>query len=845
MPFSQLIARLVTRHRGVVWLMIAVVSAISLWVLATRIHLDTEILNLLPSRFESVQGLKVYNQDFAQTRELTFALVADPQDVPLLEEFAPHFADELRRQPWTVRVLAGSPMETPDGIRDLQGIALPLLLNLPPNEFKETIGILEPGKLTARLTRLRQELEAGSPKPELELSLDPLGLVTPALKPFATNASIRDEQPLISSDGTAHIFLAVTNQPTLSAFDCQKLMRDVNAFCARAHDGWSGAKPLQVLVTGRSAYVAEISLSMRHDIVVTLLGSVLLVGGVFYIGFRRWLPLLGMALSLLLCCLVALAAGLLIFRELNMVTVGFCAILIGLGVDFAILVFGKYQQARDEGADQAAAIASSIHQLGRAIFFGALTTAVGFLALTLSGSAGFTQLGVLIAIGISFAALFMTTVFFLFLPRQAPKPHRDWILSLVDRHVRRSVRNPGTVLAISLPILLILTAIAASPKPAMPFDVSTKSMEPKHSDAGYALATIMSKMPIRWEPVAAILRAPNEQQLHDWWQAVETHWAQLRERGLIKSFSTPAALALSPRNLQSNRAQISQINFPAARKALEAAIAANGFSRESFASGFQLLDQLQRAQNPATPLPSWRSQLPKTSSWWFLVDRYFAHDPLLTTGFVTTNKPIETQAQKEMLRLELPTPRVPLILSGWSFTLTDLVPWSRHQLIVISILMAFFDASLLAVLYRDLRLWLIQIATLIMAIGSMLASMKLLNIPLNLLNVLAFRLVLAIGVDYGIYVILVWQKSRGQTHEVAGVVKPVILAGLTAIAGFGSLGIANNPTLSGLGIACALGLFWSLAATIFFTLPAASAAKSNLPHDQTEELSPLSKSTHA
>ena len=42
---------------------------------------------------------------------------------------------------------------------------------------------------------------------------------------------------------------------------------------------------------------------------------------------------------------------------------------------------------------------------------------------------------------------------------------------------------------------------------------------------------------------------------------------------------------------------------------------------------------------------------------------------------------------------------------------------------------------------------------------------------------------------------------------------------------FGSLGAANNPTLAGLGYACALGLFWSLAATIFFTLPAAAAAE--------------------
>jgi len=107
----------------------------------------------------------------------------------------------------------------------------------------------------------------------------------------------------------------------------------------------------------------------------------------------------------------------------------------------------------------------------------------------------------------------------------------------------------------------------------------------------------------------------------------------------------------------------------------------------------------------------------------------------------------------------------------------------------------------------------------------MIASMKLLHIPLNLLNVLAFRLVLAIGGDYGLYVLLVWQKARQLDHDVAGVVKPGILAGLTAICGFGSLGVANNPTLAGLGYACAIGLFWSLTATILFTLPAAAAAE--------------------
>ncbi len=828
MPLSTTISHLVTRRRGLLWLGVLVIVAASVAVLVTRMKLDTEVLNLLPRGFPSVEGLKIYNKDFAQVRELTFALVSQPEDVDRLEEFAPQFADALRAQPWCARVLGGSPLETPSGVQDLQAIAVPLFLNLDQPAFDAALASLQPARIQERLHRLHQEIEAGSPRPQLELTLDPLGVISPALKPFATNSAIEDDQPLASPDRTMRVFITVTNQKDTGAFECQKLMKQVNAFRAQAAAGWEG-KPLQVLVTGRSAYVAEISLSMRHDIIITILGSVVLVGGVFYVGFKRWLPLIGMGFSLLLCCLVALAAGLLIFGELNMVTVGFCAILIGLGVDFAILIFGRYQQARDDGHDHATAVREAVENLGRAVFFGALTTAVGFLALLLSNSAGFTQLAVLIAIGIFLAGIFMMSVFFLFLSDRPHTQRHDWIFALVKRYVRWAVRKPSAMLWISLPVLVLLMAIAISPKPRLIFDASTQSMEPKSSEAGYALHTIMNKMPARWEPAIAIVKMPNAQALHDAWQKIAAHWEELQAAGKIKSYSTPAALALSPQRVAANQAKLSTLDFAATRQALTKAVTQEGFSHETFASAFTLLDELQRAAQPGANVPDWRSLLPPSSSWWFLVDRFFAPpDPLLTTGFVTTAAPITTQAQKQMLKNALPVPGIPMTISGWSYTLTDLIPWSQRQLILISAMMAVFEGGLLAYLYRDWRLWCIHVATLIFAVGAMLATMKLFHVPLNILNVLAFRLVLAIGVDYGIYVLLVWQKAREIEHDIAGVIKPVILAGLTAVAGFGALGLANNPTLAGLGIACAIGIFWSLAATVFFTLPATAAAEPKL-----------------
>src|SRR3954454_6957344 len=466
MAIHSTIAQLVTRRRGLVWVAIAVICAASIAVLILRMKLDTEVLNLLPGGFESVEGLKVYNRDFVQVRDLTFALVCQPGDVDKLEEFAPQFAERLRQQPWCKRVLAGVPIETPEGVHDLQSIAAPLLLNLEPTAFAETLALLQPTKLQARLHRLHEEIEAGSPRPQIELGLDPLGVIAPALKPFAANASIEEDQPLTSPDRTMRVFLTVTNQIGIGAFDCQNLMREVNAFRAKAHEGWTGG-PLEVLVTGRSAYVAEISLSMRYDIVATLIGSILLVSSIFFAGFRRWLPLFGMGFSLLLSCLVALASGLLIFRRLNMVTVGFCAILVGLGVDFAILTFGRYQQARGDGETHLQAVTTAISKLGRAVFFGALTTAVGFLALVLSGSIGFMELGVLIAIGILFAAFFMCTILFLFVREEQAALRHDWIFTAVKNYVRWSVQRPKTILIISSALLGALTIYGFSPRPPL------------------------------------------------------------------------------------------------------------------------------------------------------------------------------------------------------------------------------------------------------------------------------------------------------------------------------------------------------------------------------------------
>src|SRR5258708_31026401 len=173
---------------------------------------------------------------------------------------------------------------------------------------------------------------------------------------------------------------ATTNQAGVGKKDWQDVMDQLSAFQNRVLKDWDGYKP-RVMVTGRTPFVAQISRSMDRDGTLSSTLSILIVSGLFFLAFRRFLPPLGIVLILGLSALVALALGMLIFRDLNMVAIGFCSILVGLGVDFSLLLFGRYLQARRKGEDHPRAVFVAVRDFGAPAFYLSFTSASGFLVL--------------------------------------------------------------------------------------------------------------------------------------------------------------------------------------------------------------------------------------------------------------------------------------------------------------------------------------------------------------------------------------------------------------------------------------------------------------------------------
>jgi uncharacterized protein len=815
---TELFANIIAHRTKALIVVALTIATLSIFIVIKRRNFDSEVLDLLPSKFESVAGLKEFNNEFAQARQLVFGFLGEQGHADDVDAFKTHFIEELRKEPWVLRTFDRIPLETQEGLNEIQGVVPALLLNLPRDEFKDAMAQLEPGAIDERLTRIRDTMSGDSIRTQLEATLDPLGLFARAMKPLSSNSSMDQGSALASPDGLFQIALIITNQPGLDARSCQALMQTVNQFRDRMLSEWTGYKP-KVYVTGRTAFVAQISRSMEADISFSAILSIGIVSGLFYLAFRRFLPLIGIVFILCLSAIVALALGMLVFHELNVVAIAFFSILAGVGVDFSLLLFGRYQQARRAGESHGRAVFVSVRDIGAAIFYVIITTAIGFLVLNFSQSSGFGQLGTLVALGVGFAGLLMVLFLFMFFRFAKPPKATDFILAGTTRFVEAMFREPRPVLVVALGILIIGALIAFAPFVPLKFDTNPVSLQPKKIPASIALQVLADQMRQESDPVTILVNATNQEEFHDRWERLSKRLEEARKAGQLKSVSTPLALALSPARIDENREMLKRLDFDKIEATVRESLERNGFEVDSFKNVFELLDRLKIEQSQ-TGLPDWSKLFPPKSSWWFLIDRYFATNPRMAAGYVQPIKPIQSQSDQKRIGELVHSGDPHAIVTGWSYTLWDLIPWAKGEVVEFTTIVGGLILVLLWIVYRKFSLWLVHASALAMSMLALVASLKLFHLSINLLNTLAFPLVLAIGVDYGIQFLVVSRREGELKENLANVLKPLSICGLTTFSGFAVLIPTQNPALSGLGLLCAIGVFWCLLTTFFYMVPA-------------------------
>lgn len=798
---ADFIARLAVQHPIRLVVPLVLLVALSLGMLVRGPGFDSDILNLLPDGDAAVEGLRQYEREFTQARELAFVLEWDepPADPDSARE---EFAAALAEQPWVVRVLDGPPLGSEE-------ILPPLLMNLPADKFDSFMASLGGNRLVSRLKGLAASAASGSPLAAFELKKDPLGLAAAALEPVTASTSLDRAFDLAAPDGRLAIVPCVTDQEELSPSGCLQMMKNVRAFIAGygslGDPSESGPQP-RISVTGRSAYVVEVSTGMERDIRMTSavsLGAVILL---FWLGFRRLLPLAGIALLLAVAALISTALGLVVFGPLNVVAIGFCSILFGLGDDFSLLVCQRYATARSGGLGREESIAAALRKAGPGIGWVSLTTALGFLALLFAGSTGFRQLGGMVAMGVVIAAALMLTVLPVFLRGgvTAVAPGTGWMAGVM-------LRSPRRLLLAGSALAVIGGAVSLAPWRPLVFDLSPASLEPRNTEASRALSKIMTGLPGSFEPVIVLLENPTIERL----AMLDRALAGLKASGLALSTSSPTPLILEPGRIERNRAAFEASGIGGGGNGIREAGLEAGLSDTALDDALYLLDGL----DSVSASPRWQNHLPESSPWWFLLDRMGSPDGRVAAAQIQVAPSITAGGRRELAaRLEtIPGLRV----TGWSQSLASMVPWAQAELALFGGGVLFLISVILVFVYRDFRLWALHLGALCAAAALAGAALKILDIPINLLNVLAVPLVLGVGVDYGTHIILAAREEGSVGIAMRDVLKPVLLSGLTTIAGFGALILAVNPALSGLGWTCSIGVASCLASAYLVIAPGA------------------------
>ncbi len=763
-----------------------------------RLHFDADVLSLLPERLPAVRGLQIYQQHFANSRELL--LTVRSADAAAAKAAAQSIAAKLRQETNLVADVNWQPpwLEHPEQMAELIGY---LWVNQPPEVFDQLAERLAETNLSAVLSAARERLATTlSPSDLAQWSYDPFGLTQlPAAISVAAPGFGGGQDMFASAEGGFRIIFVKARGDLNGYRECTEWF---NAVQKIAESSLSGDDKVTIGYTGRPAFVAEISGSMKHDIALSVGGTALIIAFLFWLAHRRWKPMLWLLTLLALILAGTLALGGLVLGAINVVSMGFAAILLGLAVDYAVV---HYQEAL---AYPLLSVPEIRRAIAPSIFWAAMTTISAFLALNFGGLPGLAQLGTLVGIGVALSALVMIAAF---LPPLFPNRMQRRALPAAAEMEKPAAEplsplRAKLVFSFTAGLILIGALTLASGWPKM--DASTHAMEPRHSEAYATLNAIKDNLGQKQEPLWLVVSGRDESQIAERLAAIKPVLDTAVSNHLLAGFTLPDALWPRPEMQSANRATMRRLVAESA--AMRAAALAGGFNEDAMGLDAKILE-------------TWRQAAVATKVFWptnaasqWIFEKIAAHDPqgLFAAGFLYPAA--ATMDAAALARAGGPLAREGVWLSSWSLLGQAVLEEVKHNLWKVLLPMAGLVLLSLWLAFGRMAEIFLSLGVLLLSGLCLLAVMRMAGWSWNVLNLMALPLILGTGVDYSLFMQLALRRHGGSLQAARGSVgRALWLCGGAAVAGFGSLGFSSNAGMASLGQICAAGLAGNMLISIF------------------------------
>jgi predicted RND superfamily exporter protein len=497
---------------------------------------------------------------------------------------------------------------------------------------------------------------------------------------------------------------------------------------------------------------------------------------------------------------ITLALGLLAVGRLNLISVAFIPLFVGLGVDFGIQVAVRFNAERHKGATPREALAQTAAALGEPLSLAAAAIVLALAAFLPTDYTGIAELGLIAGIGMVVAFLLNLTLLpalLILLRPPTPKQSVGWQgAAPLDAWLRvnRSQVLIGFVGAMILSISLLVW---------VRFDFNPLHLRNPQSPAMRELATLM-RDPDRTPNVVTVL-APNAD------AAIELVHRLQDQKPVARAISIdtfvpegqPLKLGIIQDAALLLDATINPFDLPVPSDdpTTVAALRSAATALETLAKAKQTPEAARLAASftrLAAAKPAQRAAMAKDGRALVqITPAGNSADNLTLTRFTAAVRALAPHA------------------TGLPIATQEAAKTVAHAFLIAGILALLLVSALLYAVLRSVREVAFTLAPVVLSGFLTLGTCVLIGQPLNFANIIAFPLLFGVGVAFHIYFVMAWRRGISDLLQTS-LARAVLMSALATGSAFGALWLSHHPGTASMGLILMISLVWTLICALIF-----------------------------
>ncbi|WP_419728050.1 MMPL family transporter [Lichenicola sp.] len=598
-----------------------------------------------------------------------------------------------------------------------------------------------------------------------------------------------------------------------------------------------------VYLTGQVALDDEEFATVAQGMVAGLIGSLVLVSLWLILAVRTWRVIVPIIITLVLGLLLTTGFAAVAVGTLNLISVAFAVLFVGIAVDFGIQFSVRFRaQSLPDGSrpDVQTALSMTGRETGVQILIASLATAAGFLAFTPTAFVGVAQLGLIAGFGMLIAFGCTLTILPALLTLCRPKPLAGemgfaWARPIDDAIRRRRVPILAGFAVLAIGGLFCIPLLHFDGDPLHTKNPKSESMQTLHllmadpvtspysaeiltPDIATARALVpkLEALPLVHDVLYLDSFVPTDQpeKLEMIQDAAQILLPTLvvpsplppPDAAAIRASAVSTVAALAP--VVSHLAATDPLaRIETALRTLSTAPDATLLAADAALTRFlpMQLDQLRTVLTVTSPAVE--ADIPQQIRENYLLPNGQAHMEVHPRGALNDNAVLHDFVRQ--VRSVWPD------AAGAAVTIVDSADTIVRAFAIAAISALVAIAVILLVFLRKLTHVALVLAPLVLSALLTVILVVLIPEPLNFANIIALPLLLGVGVSFNIYFVMNWRRGLARPLG-SPTARAVLFSALTTGTAFGSLAASHHPGTASMGRLLLLSLACTLISTMIF-----------------------------